>query len=95
MQGKDLFVKMRKSKKYNPSACISFFRKKYYIDVGLSFYPGILHEDELFSLTGILLSKRAALIKKKYYFYRMHGSSIMHTKKNIKNLYGCLISYMK
>ena len=23
----------------------------------------------------------------------MHGSSIMHTKRNIKNLYGCLISY--
>ena len=23
----------------------------------------------------------------------MHGSSIMHAKKDVKNLYGCLISY--
>ena len=93
MKGKHLFVKLRKKKRYNPSVCISFFKKQFYINAGLSFYPGILHEDELFTLTGILLAKRATFINKKYYYYRMHGSSIMHKKKNIKNLYGCLISY--
>ena len=93
LEGKDLFAKIRRSKKYNPSACISIYRKKFYIDSGLSFYPGILHEDELFTLTGILLSKRATLINKNYYYYRMHGDSIMHTKNDVKNLYGCLISY--
>ena len=93
LEGKDLFAKIRRSKKYNPSACISFYRKKFYIDSRLSFYPGILHEDELFTLTGILLSKRATLINKNYYYYRMHGDSIMHTKNDVKNLYGCLISY--
>lgn len=93
MKGQYLFVKLKKSKIYNPSVCISFFRKEFYSNNRLSFYPGILHEDELFSLTGILLAKRTTFINKKYYYYRMHGSSITHRKRNIKNLYGCLISY--
>ena len=93
IKGKHLLVKLRRSKQYNPSVCISFFRKQFYINMGLFFYPGILHEDELFTLTGILLAKRTTFINKKYYYYRMHGSSITHRKRNIKNLYGCLISY--
>ena len=92
MTGQSLFVKLRKTRNYNPSACIAFFRKQFYINNRLSFYPGILHEDELFSITAILLAKRTTFINKKYYYYRMHQNSIMHIKKNIKNLYGCLIS---
>ncbi len=93
IKGKYLLIQLRKRKKYNPSACISFYRKKFYIDNKLSFYPGILHEDELFTLTGILLAQRTTFINKKYYYYRMRGNSIMNTKKNVKNLYGCFISY--
>ena len=74
MKGKYLFVKLRKNKRYNPSVCISFFRKEFYSNNRLSFYPVILHEDEWFTLTGILLAKRTTFINKKYYYYRMHGS---------------------
>ena len=95
LNGKDLFVQLRKSGKYNPSACISFYRKKYYIDSGLSFYPGIIHEDDLFTLTGILLAKRAIFIDKNYYNRRLHKNSIMNRKKDVKNLYGYFIAYFE
>ena len=93
MQGKYLYVKLRKIGRYYPSSCMVFYRKKFYIESGLSFYPGILHEDILFTLTGILLAKRTAFINKKYYYYRMRKNSILHTKINVKNLYGFFISY--
>ena len=95
LDGKHLFVQLKKDRKYNPSACITFFKKQFYINAGLSFYPGILHEDELFTLTGILLAKRAFFLDKNYYYRRVHSNSIMNRKKDVKNLYGLLISYFE
>ena len=53
MMGKYLYVRLRKLKKYSPVVWRSFLRKQFYINGKLSFYPGILHEDVLFTLNGI------------------------------------------
>ena len=93
MEGQNLLIELKKNKHLTSSACIIFLRKQFYIDAGLSFYPGILHEDELFYINAIFLANRTTFIKKIYYYYRMHKKSIIHKKKNIKYLYGYLISY--
>ena len=93
MMGKYLNVRLRKLKKYSTVVWRSFLRKQFYINGKLSFYPGILHEDVLFTLNGILLANRAAYINKKYHYYRINNESIMRTKINVKNLYGCFITY--
>ena len=93
MEGKYLYVKLRLSEKYSPVVWLSFIRKQFYINTGLSFYPGILHEDVLFTLTGILNAKKAIYITRKYHHYRITNDSIMQSKKTVKNLYGWYISY--
>ena len=93
MLGKYLYVKLKKNKKYVPVVWRSFIRKQFYINAGLSFYPGILHEDVLFTLTGILIAKNTVYINKKYYHYRIHDDSITKTKINVRNVYGYLICY--
>jgi len=93
MEGKYLYVQLREKNKYSPVVWLSFIKKQFYIKTGLSFYPGILHEDVLFTLTGILSAKRAIYIDRKYHHYRVNNDSIMQSKKTVKNLYGWLISY--
>ena len=93
MKGKYLYVRLRRAKKYGPVVWLSFLSKKYYHKIGLSFYPGILHEDVLFTLTGILLANRTTYIQKKYYHYRKHNDSIMSNKVNVKNIYGYIITF--
>ena len=86
IEGKNLLIELRKNKHFSPSVFVMFLRKQFYIEVGLFFYPGILHEDELFYINIILVVKRTTFITKIYYYYRLHGNSII-LKKNIKNIY--------
>ena len=88
-----MFLKMRQNKEYRTSVCLQFIKKEFYIKVGLSFYPGIIHEDNLFSLKAILLANRTIHINKNYYNRRIHSNSIMTSSINVKNLYGYFIVY--
>ena len=88
-----LYVRLRKNGKYNPAVWRLFLKRKFYVDAKLSFYPGILHEDVLFTLTAFLLAKRTYYINKVYHHYSIREGSIIQTKKNVKNLYGYFISY--
>ena len=47
--GTDLLRRMLALHCYRASACLSFIRTAYLRGLGLRFYPGILHEDELFT----------------------------------------------
>ena len=92
LNGIELFLKMKQKEEYRSDVCLQFYNKKFYIKVGLSFYPGILHEDILFSLIALLNAKKVIHINQSYYKYRVLINS--RTKSfNINNLYGYLIIY--
>lgn len=55
---------MKQNKDYRPSVFLQFINKNFYIKYGLSFYLGILQEDNLFSFIAILLAKKNKLFKK-------------------------------
>ena len=93
LNGTQMFFNMEKEKEYRASVCLQFIKKEFYIKAGLSFYPGILHEDNLFSLKAILLANRTSYLNKTYYNRRVRGNSIMTSFVNVKNLYGYLIVY--
>ena len=93
LNGTEIFSKMIEENDYLSSACLQFIKKEFYINEGLSFYPGILHEDNLFTFIAILLAKRTSYIKNIYYKRRIHIDSIMTTSFNVKNLYGYFIVY--
>jgi len=93
MEGKYLFVKLKQKGLYSPVIWLSFIKKQFYIENKLSFYPGIINEDVLFTLIGILKAKRTTYIARQYHHYRIHSKSITQSKISVKNLYSYFIVY--
>ena len=92
LNGSEMFLEMIQNEEYRPYICLQFYKKKFYINKGLSFFPGILHEDILFSLFALLNANKTNHIKQNYYKYRVHINSLTNTY-NINNAYGYLIIY--
>ena len=92
LNGKEMFLKMKQKGDYNPYVCLQFYKKQFYINIGLSFFPGILNQDHLFTLISLLNANKTSHIKHNYYKYRVKLNSISKTY-NINDLYGYLIIY--
>ncbi len=89
--GTEIFVEMRKNKDFKPSACLQMPKRSLLLENQISFYEGILHEDNLFSLQVVSVEKRVMHVKKDYYMRRVHENSIMTTGKGIRNAYGYFV----
>lgn len=86
--GTDLLRRMLALHCYRASACLSFIRTSYLRGLGLRFYPGILHEDELFTPQLYLGAARAGGIERSFFKRRVHGESIMGRGFSHRNLEG-------
>ena len=86
--GTDLLRRMLALHCYRASACLSFIRTAYLRGLGLRFYPGILHEDELFTPQLYLGASRAGGIERAFFKRRIHGDSIMGRGFSRRNLEG-------
>lgn len=73
---------------YQPSACLSFIRSSFLKRIGLSFYPGIIHEDELFTFLLYLNAYRVGYINKACFKRRLRPNSIMVNKFSPKSIEG-------
>ena len=88
MDSDDLLRRMLALHCYRASACLSFIRTAYLRGLGLRFYPGILHEDELFTPQLYLGASRAGGIERAFFKRRIHGDSIMGRGFSRRNLEG-------
>lgn len=70
---------------YNPSACMALYRSRFLHDNDLWFYPGILHEDQLFSIKAHFCARRVAVIHEALYKRRIRENSIMTTRYAWRN----------
>ena len=86
--GTDLLRRMLALHCYRASACLSFIRTAYLRGLGLRFYPGILHEDELFTPQLYLGASRAGGIERAFFKRRIHGDAIMGRGFSRRNLEG-------
>ena len=91
-KGTELFLIMKQNKEYSPYVALQFIKKKFYINAQLSFYPGILNGDILFSMIAFLKANKTSYINKNYYKFRIHNNSITDYFL-INNIYGYLIIY--
>lgn len=73
---------------FTSSACLSFIRRKFLDRHQLRFYPGILHEDQLFTTLLYLLATRTACIQRTFFQRRIRQDSIMTRKFSDRNLKG-------
>ena len=93
LTGKEMFYEMNKNNEFISSICLQFIKKDFYIKENLSFYPGILDEENLFTFTSMLLANRTYYIKKSYYKKRIYSNLLV--SRNIQHLYGYFISYIE
>lgn len=75
---------------FTPSVCLNLVRREYLQSTGLQFFPGILHEDQLFTTLLYLQAKRVMYIPRKFFKRRFRESSIMTKRFSWRNMAGYL-----
>lgn len=76
--------------KFKSSVCLNLFRREFISTEKLSFYPGILHEDQLFMAQAYLHASRIGFICRAFFHRRVRTDSIMTRKFTWKNMEGYL-----
>lgn len=79
------------NKEYTPSPCLNLIRKGFLEKIYLQFYPGIVHEDQLFTTLLYLQATRTACIKRTFFQRRMRQNSIMTCQFAYRNIEGYLV----
>lgn len=88
--GPELLDTMLSMRKYIASACLYMIRTEWLLQNRLSFYPRILHEDELFTTTVFLSAARVGRIERSFFKRRLRPDSIMGRAFSERNLRGYL-----
>lgn len=91
--GQRLFIKLWHDHVYRESACLQFLNTDFIKSNSLQFYPGIVHEDNLFTFKVCMLAGQAAKMNENFYLRRIREDSIMTTPSDFRNLYGYLKTY--
>lgn len=86
--GTELMTRMLEDGLYRCSACMSFFRRAFLEKIGLRFYPGILHEDELFSCIAYINAHRVGTVDRAFYHRRMRPCSIVTSGFSYRHVEG-------
>ena len=75
-RGDELFRLMRKKNDLDTAVWRQFWRRKTLVDIGVNFFEGIYHEDNLFSIQAMLLAERAMCLNQSMHVYRYREGSI-------------------
>lgn len=84
--GEHLLNLMLDNGSHNSAVWLLFINHNYMNNIGLTFYPGIIHEDELFTTILTLKSNSICCMKQSFIKHRVRTSSIMgqrYTRRNI------------
>ena len=91
LTGRDLFLMMKRDRKYRVSPCLGLYRREYLMEHQVTFKEGIVHEDNLFSMVTILPAQRVSHVRDQILIRRVREGSTMTVQKNFMHLYGYLV----
>ena len=86
--GEGLFVRMINHYDFKPSACMIFINREFLNKNSVRFYPGILHEDNLFTMQLMKSAGRAMVLAEPFYKRLVRAGSITSGEKSVKHAYG-------
>jgi glycosyltransferase involved in cell wall biosynthesis len=89
--GQEMLSLLLKEKTYRCSPCIHFTRLETIQQFTIRYFPGIIHEDELFSALLYLQSSRAGYIKKAFFQRRYRENSVMTKRYSMRNVTSYLV----
>lgn len=93
-RGLTLLQQLRDQSDYSVSPCIQIVRREFLLENDITFYEGIIHEDNLFSFKVIFHAKRAKCVNDIYFHRRIREASVMTTNKSYKNLLGYYVCFL-
>ena len=76
---------------YLSSACLYLIKRNFLTDNDISFYDGIIHEDNLYTFLVFMHAERVGFVNRPLYLRRLREESIMTNEKNFENVYGYFI----
>ena len=82
--GKKLFTKLEKEKRFEVPACFKLYRKDFLVDKGLVYYEKILQEDSLFSFLCMMEAERVSCVDRELYIYRKRPGGITNTEDELR-----------
>lgn len=91
--GIELFSQMVENGEYCVSASLQFIKREYLQKVNLKFYPGILHEDNLFNFCCMLQAAKVRHVNIAYFIRLIREDSIMTSNKKYPSFQGLYITY--
>lgn len=93
--GLEFYQRIIEYNDYYPSCCLMLTKKKIIDENGLSFFEGIIHEDDLFCFELTVLSQRVALMHEPLYYRRIRQGSITQNSQRINNIRSFCLSAEK
>lgn len=85
-KGVQLFEQMLDTHTHRAVPWLWLIRKEYIDKIGISFYPGIIHEDELYSVILFLQAERIGCIQDCFVYHRIRATSTMGAQYSIRNV---------
>jgi glycosyltransferase involved in cell wall biosynthesis len=98
LSGQEMFYKMKKNSDYLPSPVIYMTKVDLIKKNNITFYEGIIHEDNLFTIQLIFKANRVQHINKEFYIRNVRDDSIMTKNVSIaktKGLFVCIMELLK
>lgn len=84
-RGINVFAELQKNREFRSVVYLLLIKKEFIDANGLSFYPGIVYEDLLYTLKAFCLADRVVYLPKHFYHRRYRQGSITKSKKTKKN----------
>ena len=88
LTGPDYLSAVLPNSDFRPSVCLQAFSVSFLKQSNLSFLPGIIHEDNLFSFEALLLANKVRYIDKELHIRRIRAGSIMTASAKAASLDG-------
>lgn len=90
-KGTEILNILLDKKGYSSSVCLSFIKTQYLKDKNLTFYPHIIHEDQLFTSLLYLQAEQVMCIPEDFFKRRFRENSIMTRQFSKKNMEGYFV----
>ncbi|MCW5951344.1 MAG: glycosyltransferase, partial [Propionibacteriaceae bacterium] len=93
--GIEMVADLAEAGEYRPSACLYLARREFLDRVPLRFYPGITHEDDLFTFGAMLHASRVSHVSTAFYARRIRPGSIVTAGDRVASARGYFIAYVE
>lgn len=98
LDGPGMLTALYNNNDYYVSPCLQFIKRDYLIENTISYFEGIIHEDNIFSFQTLIQAKRAFCVNDIYFYRRVRQSSVMtyeETNQNLKGYFTCLTELLQ